>query len=211
MNMEIIQMVVLSVNLDSSIRKLKTGETLTIAALGDSLTQGWLVPKGYPDFLNEMLSNKYPDSQIKIYNKGIPGNTSEEGLYRLRHDVLDLNPDLVLIQFALNDAYLGYPPKKFQANIVAIIKNIKNSLSSEIIVLTSVPLLNAEENRMAEIFYKVLEEASVSEDVLLVKVHKYWGKKIALGINHKKLVQSDQVHPTVQGYKIMAEAIMQLF
>ena len=38
-----------------TIKKLEEGYTVTIAALGDSLTYGWLVNKGYLDYFKEML------------------------------------------------------------------------------------------------------------------------------------------------------------
>src|SRR3990172_12452360 len=93
--------------LEKSIKKLKAGETLTIVALGDSLTHGWLVRKGYLDFMSEMIKSRYPHRTVKIINRGVPGDTAEGGLARLEHDVIDLNPDLVFIQFGLNDAFSG--------------------------------------------------------------------------------------------------------
>ncbi len=110
--------------LNRSIAMLKKGEKLTIAALGDSLTQGWMVSKGYTDFVVDMLYKKYPDSKIDFVNRGIPGDTAEGGLRRLRYDILDKNPDCIFIQFALNDAYLGVSPGRFGNTIRGIIERI---------------------------------------------------------------------------------------
>ncbi len=45
---------------DKTIGRLKSGEPLRIVALGDSLTQGWMVRRGYVDFLNDMIKAKFP-------------------------------------------------------------------------------------------------------------------------------------------------------
>jgi lysophospholipase L1-like esterase len=42
-------------------------------------------------------------------------------------------------------------------------------------------------------------------------VHEYWKKKITDGIPFESLVQYDGVHPTEGGYRLMAEAVMELF
>jgi len=191
--------------------KLETGEKLTIVAFGDSLTQGWMVRKGYVDFLQEMLVRRYPAARFTMVNRGIPGNTSEDGLYRLRHDVLDLNPHLVLVQFALNDAYMGVRAQRFKNNLETIVDQISLDTDAEIILVTSVFIHNEEENRMAELFYGMIEEIGAAKNIPLARVHQYWKECVASGVSHASLVQSDMVHPTVEGYRLMAEAVMKLF
>jgi acyl-CoA thioesterase-1 len=197
--------------LNKSIDKLKKGEQLSLVALGDSLTYGWLVRKGYLDFINEMIKDRYPKSKIAITNRGIPGDTAEGGLARLEHDVIDLNPDLVMIQFGLNDAFSGISPEKFENTMVTIVEKLKAGTESEILLLTSVPIMNGHGNFIAEQFYHSILTAADKENVPVVQVHRYWGKKISAGIDFKKLVQADQVHPTLEGYRLIAEAIMEVF
>ena len=196
---------------EKTIAKLREGGPLTIVALGDSLTQGWMVRKGYLDFLEEMLVEKYPRSSPAILNRGIPGDTAEGGLQRVRIDVIDENPDCVLIQFALNDAFSGYSAEVFRNNIQAIISNIRNSTEAEIVLVSSVCLGSIPEDRMANRFYSQLEDLSQENGLPFVRVHEYWRRKIVEGVEFRKLVQFDQVHPTVEGYRLMAEAIMQVF
>lgn len=195
-------------NPEKTVFKFKTGEPLTICAFGDSLTQGWMVRKGYTDFLLELIKKNYPDADVNLINRGIPGDTSEAGLHRLRGDVLDFDPDLVLVQFALNDAYLGYPVNRFSSNLSAIIESINNNTEAEIILLTSSLLLHEGERAMAEKFYNAIEKISVEKNIPLCKVHEYWKSKVASGTDHRSLLQGDGVHPTIEGYRLMAEAVM---
>lgn len=198
-----------------SIEKTKTkfasGEPARIIALGDSLTQGWMVRKGYLDFLAEMLERKYPSCAVTIINRGIPGDTAEGGLFRLREDVLDCDPDLVFIQFALNDAFIGVNPARFKNTIRTIVEQIRNDTEAEILLVTSVPIVtNPAEDKMTERFYGGLSDIAREEECAIALVHRYWKRKIAEGINVYTLVQADQVHPTVEGYRLMAEAIMEV-
>jgi acyl-CoA thioesterase I len=198
-----------NVNLQKSIQRFRTGQPIRIIALGDSLTQGWMARKGYLDYLAEMLKKKHPDCRPTIVNRGIPGDTAEGGLYRLRDDVLDLDPDLVFIQFALNDAFTGVNPEVFKNTIAAMISQIRTDTDAEILLVTSVPIMHGEEDFMAEKFYSRLIALSDEEKIPIALVHQYWKKKIAGGVDFRSLIQSDLVHPNAEGYRLMAEAIME--
>ncbi|MCP4135526.1 MAG: hypothetical protein GY754_31445 [bacterium] len=197
--------------LERSIHKLKIGEPLKISALGDSLTHGFMVQNGYIDFLDDMLKEKYPESDLVIENMGIPGDTSENGLKRLKKDVLDSKPDLVFIQFALNDAYVGCSSERFQNNIISMVDNINSNLDADILLLTSTCASNEQGNRVAEEFYSRLEEVSEKKKLPIARLHEYWKKKIDEGMDYRDLVQFDMIHPTDEGYRLIAEAIMEVF
>lgn len=196
--------------LESIKQKLEKGLSLTIIGFGDSLTEGWMVSKGYLDFLKELIQRKYPKSNVTIVNRGIPGDTANGGCQRVGYDVIDLNPDLVLVQFALNDAVMGYDIHHFKASLVEIVERIKNDTSAEIMLLTSTAIPSPIMNEMAENFYRAIIAVAERMNIPVAKVHEYWKEKIAEGKAYKHLVQADQVHPTTEGYRLMAEAVMQL-
>lgn len=195
--------------LDNTLSKLSTGDPLRIVAIGDSLTYGWMAARGYLDFLKELLAVKYPRCVVAIINRAIPGDTAEGGLHRVAEHVLQSVPDLVLVQFALNDAFTGYAPERFKNNIRGIIEAIRAGTPSEILLLTSVALGTAEGNRFIEPYYAGLAEIAAQQEIPLARVHSYWQKRIAEGVAFSSLVQDDGVHPTVSGYRLMAEAIME--
>jgi acyl-CoA thioesterase-1 len=194
-----------------TIGRLKSGEKTTIAALGDSLTQGWMVRKGYIDFLEEMLREAYPQSRFQLVNCGIPGDTAEGGLCRLRDDVLDLNPHCVFVQFALNDAFCGYSAAQFKKYIQHIINEIRDDGDAEIVLITSGYVGNSRETHFVGEFYRQLEILGEENGLPVARVHEYWKKRIYEDVEFRTLVQGDLVHPTVEGYRLMAEAVMQLF
>jgi lysophospholipase L1-like esterase len=92
-----------------------------------------------------------------------------------------------------------------------LVKTIREKSESEILLLTSVPLNNRKENVHINNFYRMLSKISKKEDLPLVEVHKYWERKLTEGYDFSNLVQTDMVHPTVDGYRLVAEAIMEYF
>ncbi len=196
---------------ERTIERLFRGEHTLIVALGDSLTQGWMVRKGYLAFLEEMLGSLFPSASFKILNRGIPGDTAEGGLMRVREDVIDEDPNCVLVQFALNDAFIGYPVERFRHNLQSIVDRIGENTDAEIILLTSVHLVESRDSATAAPFYDAIEKLGAANGLPVVRVHEYWRKKISEGAEFRGLVQPDMVHPTVEGYRLMAEAVMEVF
>ncbi|MBR5271007.1 MAG: S-layer homology domain-containing protein, partial [Clostridia bacterium] len=79
-------------------------EKFTVACIGGSLTQGgttWIT------LLKRYLQEKMPEKEVVTINSGIGGTTSEYGAMRFQPNVLAHNPDLVIIEFSVNDYYFA--------------------------------------------------------------------------------------------------------
>ncbi len=74
---------------EKTIENLTAGSAIELQPSGDSLTYGWMAEKGYIDFLQDMLQAKYPAATIQFINRGLPGDTAEGGLRRLKAQVID--------------------------------------------------------------------------------------------------------------------------
>ncbi len=194
-----------------TIDKFESGSEILISALGDSLTAGWMVSKGYLDYLEEMLMLKYPDAVFRINNCGVPGDTADGGLSRVRFCTENKNPDLFIVEFGLNDAFMGHSVSRFKNNIILIVNKIRELYNSEIILITSVPVSNEEENKIMNKYYKSIEEVSIEENTFFAEPHKLFTKKIQNGTSRGILYLSDMVHPSSEGYKLIAEAVMEIF
>lgn len=196
---------------ERTIAKLKEGGPVVIAALGDSLTFGWMVNEGYIDIFDTMLSQKYPHASFRIINRGMPGDTARGGFFRMQRQIIDENPDLVLVQFALNDALSGFTPSDFYNSLSRIVTALQNETSAEILLLTSPLIYNQKMMKLAEPYYDRIITLGSECSIPVALVHEYWEQKIADGTDHASLVQSDMAHPTETGYRLMAEAVMRHF
>ncbi|MDI9569919.1 MAG: GDSL-type esterase/lipase family protein [Pseudomonadota bacterium] len=196
---------------ERTIAKLERGEKVVIAALGDSLTQGWMVRRGYVDFLREMLKARYPRASLTMIRKGIPGDTADNGLYRLRYDILEYDPDCVIVQYAINDAFMGYTAGQFRRVIGEIIEEIQADGDADIVLTTSSYIGDNADAGIVGEFYDQLTALGEEFRLPVAKAHEHWKSCIDAGTPYTSLVQYDMVHPTEEGYRLMAEAILSLF
>jgi len=195
-------------HLDKTLVKLQSTDQMTIVALGDSLTSGWMVARGYMEFLRDMLQARYPQAEVKLVNSGIPGDMAPGGLYRLQQDVISYSPDLVLVQFALNDAFCGCSLGEYRRSIEAIIERIRHESSAEVLLLTSTLPADMTELDTVESFYAELKQIASEKACACATVDEHWRKAIDGGFSHDELVLHDRVHPSEAGYKLMADAVM---
>ena len=97
-------------------------QPITIAFLGDSVTQGCFecyldtpttiqtvfdYGSAYSTRLKQILNLLYPSVQINIINSGISGDSAPVGYTRLERDILSYHPDLVVVSYGLNDSGNG--------------------------------------------------------------------------------------------------------
>ncbi len=102
--------------LPNVLAKLKDGDTVRIAYLGGSITAqaGWR-PKTLKWF-----QEQYPDARVSEINAAIGGTGSDLGVFRLRQDVLDHEPDLMFVEFAVNDG--GASPERIYRSMEGIVR-----------------------------------------------------------------------------------------
>ena len=93
------------VRLSNVIKKLQAGEDVTVVYLGGSITQGTSAGNDlcYARLTNNWLEEKFPDANITYVNAGIGATGSYIGVHRADKDVLSHDPDLIFIDFSVND------------------------------------------------------------------------------------------------------------
>lgn len=79
--------------------------TFRIVCLGDSWTFGANVdqPAAFPAQLGRLLTREFPHTTFEVLNLGVMGYSSFQGLKLWRTKAAELEPDLVLIGFGVND------------------------------------------------------------------------------------------------------------
>jgi len=84
------------------------GEPVTLAYIGGSITDGSNAsPQStscYAYLTTRWWEDNFPESDISYVNAGIGGTDSYLGIHRLEEDILEASPDLVVVEFAVNDS-----------------------------------------------------------------------------------------------------------
>ena len=95
--------------LQRAIDKARNGEDVSIVYLGGSITEGSAASpqktKCYAYLSAQIFAEKFmaDKSHLKYHNAGISGTPSLLGVTRCEKDVLAYNPDIVFVEFAVND------------------------------------------------------------------------------------------------------------
>ena len=192
-------------------RDIESGADATIVCFGDSITAGYAVRRGFPSFLLESLRQRFPDSKIEMINSGISGDTSQDGLGRLDWAVLSYEPDLVTINFGINDCVLGLSLEEFEMNLVEMVRRIRAGPDSEILLLSSQPLESPPYDQRVLDYYQTVERVAKEMNVGFVDVYGAWMMRVRAGMPLDSLILPGLDHPNEAGYKIIAEELISLF
>jgi hypothetical protein len=202
--------------LPNVLKKLKSDKPVCIAYFGGSITNH----NGYRVYNTEWFKAQYPKCQITSINAGVGGTGSDLGVFRLRDDVLKYNPDLVFVEFAVNDG--NGDSTKISNSMEGIVRQIKkNNPQTDICFLytINVPMLNDMEQgklfksvRLMEHIANYYQMPSINFGVEVIKLLQsgrliFKGEK---GVNYdgKIVFTEDNTHPTFsQGHHLYNEIL----
>ena len=98
--------------LENTLYKLKNENKLTLGFFGGSITDGAgasdTEKTSWRGAVTDWFRERYPDHEINALQGAIGGTGSEMGMFRLDRDLLSGKPDLVFIEFSVNDAGTDY-------------------------------------------------------------------------------------------------------
>lgn len=102
--------------LPNVLAKIAAGETVKIAYLGGSITAapGWRIGS------RRWLQEQYPKAKFEEIHAAIGGTGSDLGVFRLERDVLRHRPDLLFVEFAVNDG--GAAPERIHKAMEGIVR-----------------------------------------------------------------------------------------
>ncbi len=108
---------------------MKDNNGIKIVCIGDSIT-GWADLSKYMKFSNVlelMIGVRVGFDAVTIINKGIGGDTTQGVRERFNADVLQQNPDIVIILIGGNDVARSFPQQKTQENLDYIYSALKDN------------------------------------------------------------------------------------
>ncbi|HPY86278.1 MAG TPA: SGNH/GDSL hydrolase family protein, partial [Ruminococcus flavefaciens] len=77
----------------------ENGDPLTIAYLGGSITEG----KNYTTPFSKYVQQTFAKGSFKEVNAGLSGTSSVVGLVRSEQEIVSQNPDIIFLEFSVND------------------------------------------------------------------------------------------------------------
>lgn len=107
--------------------KLEKENKLTIGVIGGSITAGAAASDfsktSWGPLLVNWFRNQYPNADISFHNAGIGATNSIFGVHRIDHDLLFHKPDLVVVEFSVNDMNTPGTKMSYESMIRKILKS----------------------------------------------------------------------------------------
>jgi lysophospholipase L1-like esterase len=182
----------------NDLRKLfaaaSSGRPIRAVAIGGSITQagdGWIEP---------WLKHTFLKSSVVMHNAGISATGSDLGMFRLHRDVIATQPELVLIEFAVNDG--GRSEDDVIWTIESCVRRLKLLAHPPAIVMIEVahrkrPIEAAPPQRKVANHY----------GLLTIDLNRAILDKIRVDQVRWEDLFTDDVHPTAKGHAFYAQTI----
>ena len=186
--------------------KLNSGQTVTVAYIGGSVTQN----PGWRDNVTNWLKSYYP-GKITEVNAGWSGTGSLVGAMRYYRDVLSRNPDLVFIEFAVND--LPEDPVYFiERNCEGMVRQTwASNAMTDVCFVEAIAWYNEPAYLSGSYPNSVQAHYNVCDRYGIPSINMGWAlyEQVLAGTPWESLTENgDRCHPNAAGSQIYSNAVI---
>lgn len=188
-------------------RKAHAGEKVTVAVIGGSITKGTISSgsldytvesqKCYADIFHDWWVTTFPEAEIEFINAGIGATNSYLGVHRIQKDVLDYQPDLVLIEYAVNDRHDETCRISYE-NLIRKILIDPNHPAVMLLFMGSTDYFTAQEQQ---------SEIGIHYQLPMVSYINVLEAMLKDGVYEVSAMSTDVVHPSALGHRITGEIL----
>ena len=191
------------------IRNLEKGRPQKLVAYGTSLTEtgGWV------DILRTHLTDRYGENATVI-NSAKSAMWSGWGVENLDERVISLDPDLVILEFAVNDAFLEYQTsvEKARSNMLDMIGRIKkHNRKCEIVIFVTNPMADVHLERRPDYLSYYEENRAIAKENKLRLADTFPVWKALLDMDPKVYFSlvPDKIHPREPGSLLVTVPVIE--
>lgn len=174
------------------------GERIDVVTLGGSITYGLYAStsqKCWAYLTYKWWTENFPKAKVNYHNVGISGTSSILGVHRTGDDVIAKDPDLLIVEFSVNDTMEDYPYYE------GIVRNVLTECPDAAVIM----------------FFTVCESGWTMQDTE-IPIGRHYGVPMISGANAVNGLLSahamtwsefgtDDAHPTDKGHEIYASLI----
>lgn len=188
--------------LQAAMEKAAKGESVGIAFLGGSVTMGSVAStprNGYAYLVFQWWKETFTASAVRYINGGIGGTSSHFGVARAQQDVLDAAPDVVFVDFCVNDA----PDDFFEETFEGVIRKLLAAPTKPAVVILN------------NVYYDTGCSAQERHNrigahygVPCVSVRDSIWAGIQDGVWQRQELTPDGLHPNDKGHRLLADTLI---
>ena len=195
--------------LRTALDRAKAGEEITVAFIGGSVTEGALATektpkgyqKGYAYLTYEYLCRNYSTGDnIKLVSSGVSGTSSFLGIVRSDVDVLDYKPDIIFVEFAVNNGDSPQDKQSFES----LLRKFLNADNAPAVVLLFSDATYAGGTQV------YMEMMGAYYSLPMMSMHDALQHATSTGTIEWNDYSNDYAHPTQDGHRLYAKCICYL-
>ena len=182
------------------IEKAERGEKVVIAALGGSITEGMSASRPALRYSSQVLKwfrDTYPKGKFELANAGIGSTGSIIGGGRMWEDVLQYEPDLIIIEFACNDGVSALETESYDG----VIHRALTAKNNPAVMLVYFCRNDGGNSQIVEI------AAAQKYDLPMIGYRDWFKQAEKDGIVKWEDISPDIVHPNDRGHAVAAALI----
>ena len=180
-------------------QKAQNGEDITVAYIGGSITEGYNAgtTEFYAKTCTDLLQGYFPDITVTGVNAGISGTPSLLGNLRLERDVLSADPDIVFVEFAVNDGQEADYKNAYESLVRTLLTQEKDI--AVVLLFTVLDSGYTCQEHMSKI--------GANYDLPMISVHDSGYEEIEAGRMTWQDYSNDQSHPNAYGHKCITDFV----
>lgn len=188
--------------LKKCMEKAEKGGDLTIGFFGGSITQDCAATvheNSYAYRVFQWWERTFPEAKFHYVNGGIGGTTSHFGISRVITDMLMYQPDLVVVDFSVNDGADTF----FQETYEGLLRKILTWKSEPAVLLLNNVFYDTGEN--AQKFHNAVGDWY---HVPHVSIKDTLYQKMKSGMYTREELTQDGLHPNDKGHELLAKELI---
>ena len=180
-------------------QKAQNGEDITVAYIGGSITEGYNAgtTEFYAKTCTDLLQGYFPDITVTGVNAGISGTPSLLGNLRLERDVLSADPDIVFVEFAVNDGQEADYKNAYESLVRTLLTQEKD-IAVVLLFTVLVSGYTCQEH---------MSKIGANYDLPMISVHDSVYEEIEAGRMTWQDYSNDQSHPNAYGHKCITDFV----
>ena len=192
--------------------RLRAGKPVTVVFFGGSITAGAgaSAPEetSYRGRVGHWFDTTFPNAKVTNVNAAIGGTGSDLGAFRTARDVLAHKPDLVFVEYAVNDG--GSPPDMIDRSMEGIVRQIRRAdPRTDICFVYTFVVGQLDQFKAGHLTPAVQRDEIVAAHYGISSVNMAVpaARELIGGQITAEAFSKDGVHPTDAGYQIYTDAL----
>lgn len=190
--------------LADAMKRAQAGEKITIGTIGGSITQGTAASTTDERYANRALqwwAKAFPKAQLDFVNAGIGATDSYIGVHRVDADLLSKKPDVVIVEFSVNDTDAALNLQTYDS-LVRKILQAENHPAVILLFTTQEDGTSLQDTHM---------QIGSSYNLPMISYKNAVLPEIEAGKFTWKDISPDNIHPNSVGHGIIGELLWSYF